>query len=72
MIDISTTNMYDEQAALDHVKSLGFTRHAATDGETKAINYIRKQLDKENINTKVESFEWTKSLIILGKLILYH
>ena len=62
--------MYDEQAAINHVKSLGFTRHAATEGETKTINYIRKQLDNENVDTKVESFEWTKTLTKLSKLIL--
>jgi len=69
VIDISTIKMYDEQAAINHVKSLSFTRHAATEGETKTINYIRKQLDNENVDTKVESFEWTKTLTKLRKLI---
>ena len=69
MIKISKLNLYDEQAAINHVKSLGFTRHAATDGETKTINYIRKELDKENLDAKVESFEWTKTLTKFRKLI---
>ncbi|MFX1346093.1 MAG: M28 family metallopeptidase [Promethearchaeota archaeon] len=62
--------MYDEQAALNHVKSLGFTRNASTEGETKAINYIRKQLDHEGVETKVESFEWAKTFIRIRHLIL--
>lgn len=69
MINISKSNLYDEHAALNHVRSLGFTRHAATDGETKTINYIRKELDKENIDPKVESFEWTKTSTKFRKLI---
>ncbi|MHA2390365.1 MAG: M28 family metallopeptidase [Promethearchaeota archaeon] len=48
---------------------MGFARHAATEGETKAINYIRRELDKENIESDVESFEWSKTLRILRKLI---
>ena len=69
MINISKLNLYDEQAAINHVKSLGFTRHAATNGEIKTINYIRKELDKENLDVKVESFEWTKTSTKFGKLI---
>ncbi|MFX1364190.1 MAG: M28 family metallopeptidase [Promethearchaeota archaeon] len=62
-------NLYEENAAINHIKSLRFPRYAATEGETKAINYIRKQLDKENIEINIESFEWSKSFIILRKLI---
>ena len=69
MIKVSNLNLYDEQAAINHVKSLGFTRHAATEGETKAINYIRRELDKEHINYSVESFEWSKTLRKMQKLI---
>ncbi len=69
MIFVSKLNLYDEEAAINHVKSLGFTRRAATEGETKAINYIQRELDKENIKSDVESFEWSKTLRILQKLI---
>lgn len=69
MINISNLELYDKQAALNHVKALAFTRHAATEGETKAINYIRKELDKETIEYKLQSFEWSKSLRKLQKLI---
>ncbi|MFX1570328.1 MAG: M28 family metallopeptidase [Promethearchaeota archaeon] len=61
--------MYDENAALNHVKSLAFTRLAATDGEIKTTNYIRKELDKENIEINEESFKWTKTSSKLRKLI---
>jgi len=69
VIYISKLKYYDEETAINHVKSLGFTRHAATEGETKTINYIQKQLDKENVDTKVESFEWTKTSTKFRKLI---
>jgi len=69
VINISKLKLYSEQAAINHVRSLGFTRHAATEGETKTINYIRKELDKENLDAKVESFEWTKTSTKLRKLI---
>jgi len=69
VIYISKLKYYDEQTAINHVKSLGFTRHAATEGETKTINYIQKQLDNENVDTKVESFEWTKTSSKFRKLI---
>ncbi|NVM37049.1 MAG: M28 family peptidase [Candidatus Lokiarchaeota archaeon] len=62
-------NLYDEQASINHVKSLGFTRHAASDGETKTINYIRKELDKENLDVRIESFEWTKTSTKFRKVI---
>jgi len=65
---MSTLTLYDEQAALNHVKSLAFRRRAATEGETKSINYIVRELDKEKIHTAVETFEWYISLIILTKL----
>lgn len=68
MITISKLNLYDEHAAINHVKSLGFKRYAATDGETKTINYILKELDKKNLDAKLESFEWTKTSSKLRKL----
>ncbi|MFX0164651.1 MAG: M28 family metallopeptidase [Candidatus Hodarchaeota archaeon] len=60
--------MYNEQAAINHVKSLNFRRYAATEGETKTINYLRKELENEKVKIKVESFEWTKILIKLNKM----
>ncbi len=69
MIHLSKLTLYDEQAANNHVKSLDFTRHAATDGETKTITYIQKELEKVNLDAKVESFEWTTSLYKIRKLL---
>ncbi len=62
-------NLYEENAAINHIKSLSFTRYAATEGESKAINYIQNQLDKENVAFNLESFEWSNSFSILRKLI---
>ncbi|KKK41540.1 MAG: Aminopeptidase YwaD precursor [Candidatus Lokiarchaeum sp. GC14_75] len=70
MIEISSFKLYDEQAAISHVKALSFKRQVGKAGETKCINYISKQLNKENIDHTVESFEWVKTLIIMIKLVL--
>ncbi|MFX1419043.1 MAG: M28 family metallopeptidase [Promethearchaeota archaeon] len=61
--------LYNEEAAINHVKALSFKRYAATEGETKAINYLIKELEKEKFNTSVESFEWTKTISKMLKLI---
>ncbi|MFX1325384.1 MAG: M28 family metallopeptidase [Promethearchaeota archaeon] len=68
MIIITKLTLYDEQAAINNVKSLEFTRHATTEGEIKALNYIRKELDKENVKSNIESFEWSKSSRLLVKV----
>ncbi|MFW9829083.1 MAG: M28 family metallopeptidase [Candidatus Thorarchaeota archaeon] len=68
---MSSLNLYDPQSTINHVKNLAFKRYAATDGETKAVNYILKELEKENISYKVESFEWTKTLSKLKNLFLF-
>jgi len=49
-------NKVENQAALDHVKALAFTRKVGTDGETKGINYIQKELEKSDIDSNQESF----------------
>lgn len=69
MIYISKLKLFDEQNALNHVRSLGFKRLAATKGETKTINYILKELEKEKVDVKVESFIWTNTSTRLRKLI---
>ncbi|MHA1756275.1 MAG: hypothetical protein ACTSVV_05865, partial [Promethearchaeota archaeon] len=58
---------FNEQAAFNHVKSLEFKRLAATEGEIKAVNYIKKELDKNQIEYTIESFNWSKSYSILTK-----
>ncbi|KKK42226.1 hypothetical protein LCGC14_0911700 [marine sediment metagenome] len=69
MIDVSSFKLYDEQAAINHVKVLSFKRQAGTEGETKCLNYISQQLKKENIDHTVESFEWVKTLTLVIKLV---
>ncbi|GAH44205.1 unnamed protein product [marine sediment metagenome] len=53
---MSSTN---NQKILEHVKSLAFNRSASTTGETRAINYIKSELEKENIDSKIEHFSFT-------------
>jgi len=65
---MSDLKLYDEDAAFTHVKSLEFKRLACTKGETKAINYIQKALNKGNVRSELESFTWTRSTTILMKL----
>ncbi|MFX0029842.1 MAG: M28 family metallopeptidase [Candidatus Hermodarchaeota archaeon] len=59
-----SSKLYNEQAAINHVNTMAFNRHASTDGETKCINYITQELKKENINPTIEPFEWTKTFTI--------
>ncbi|MFX1572979.1 MAG: M28 family metallopeptidase [Promethearchaeota archaeon] len=65
---MSTLNLYNQQAALNHVKNLAFKRRAASEGETKVTNYIIKELDKEKIQNTLENFDWYTSSIISTKL----
>ena len=53
---MSSTN---NQKILEHVKSLAFNRSASTTGEIRAINYIKSELEKENIDSKIEHFSFT-------------
>ena len=69
MIFISKLKLFDEQNAIKHVRSLSFKRLAATEGETKTINYILKELEKEKVDVKVESFIWTRTTTKFRKLI---
>jgi len=55
----------NNKETIHHINSLMFERIAGTKGETKAINYIQKELNKENIENNVESFEWSRTIKIL-------
>ncbi|MHA1149277.1 MAG: M28 family metallopeptidase [Promethearchaeota archaeon] len=59
--------IYDENAAINHVKSLEFKRLAETEGEIKTLNYIQRELEKESIPTELESFQWAKTTIYMMK-----
>ena len=63
------SKLYNEQAAINHVNKLAFKRHAATEGETKTINYLLQKLEKDKVNTTVESFEWTKTSTKIMKAV---
>ncbi|MFX1501191.1 MAG: M28 family metallopeptidase [Promethearchaeota archaeon] len=65
MILISTLQLYDEPATIEHVKSLAFNRNASSTGETEAVTYIEKELIENGMNPKIEYFDWTGPLRIL-------
>lgn len=43
---------------MGHIKSLAFNREASTIGEINAVDYIKNELKKENIETNIEYFKW--------------
>ncbi len=67
---ISELKFYTEKETIQHVNSLMFERIAGTKGEDKAINYIKKELNRENIQFNIESFKWSKTIKILATLIM--
>ncbi|MFX1375520.1 MAG: M28 family metallopeptidase [Promethearchaeota archaeon] len=69
MIYISSSRIYNEEAAINHVNALAFNRHSSSEGELKCINYITKELKKDGINPIIERFEWANTLTIVMKLI---
>jgi len=67
-------NIFEEQAAINHVNALAFTRKAGTNGETKGINYIQKELEKNFIDSIQESFTCSSGSLmklLLAFLFLY-
>ncbi len=54
---------------INHIHALAFDRSAGSTGETKAINYIQKDLLGENINSKVEYFSWSTPIRILMRTV---
>ncbi len=69
-MDISDLKLHNNKETIGHINYLVFERIAGTKGETKAINYIQKELNKENLETKVESFNWSSTINILVKSII--
>ena len=60
--------LYDEEAAINHVKTLEFKRLAGTDGEIKTLNYIQREMKKGNIDPNIESFTWAPTMSIMMRL----
>ena len=69
MINIADLELSHEREIINHVHSLMFEREAGTKGENKSINYIQKVLTQENIENKIDTFKWSKTIKILVKLI---
>ncbi|UCC19093.1 MAG: M20/M25/M40 family metallo-hydrolase [Promethearchaeota archaeon] len=53
---------------MDHIISIGYNRSASSTGETEAMNYIKKQLQDNNLDSKVDYFEWSGPLEILLRI----
>jgi len=70
VINIADLELFHERKIINHVKSLMFEREAGTKGENKSISYIQKVLSQENIENKIETFKWSKTITILARLIL--
>jgi len=68
-MSISNLKSFNDKATIIHVKSLAFNRTASTVGEIKTINYIEKELTKENIETNIEYFKWTSPNRLLIRII---
>ena len=64
-------SMHSNNAAIGHVEALAFRRKAGTDGETNAINYIQKILEKEGITSTKETFTWSSGNIVRVILVFF-
>ncbi|MFX1376873.1 MAG: M28 family metallopeptidase [Promethearchaeota archaeon] len=76
MILITSFLLQKELETKKHVEALAFNRSASSTGETKAIEYIENELNKNNIKSKRQYFQWTGSTRILMRtcyliLIIY-
>jgi hypothetical protein len=65
VIYITSLVLTNDLTTKKHVEALAFNRSASTVGETKAIDYIEKELNKKNIKTSLEYFHWTGPTRIL-------
>ena len=77
---ILSLNLNHLEASINHVKALAFNRSLSSSGETKAAFYIKNEMDKENIECKLEYFGFTGAkrrfmrlsyIIIFTSLIVY-
>lgn len=69
MVLIIEEDLITEASIINHVEALAYERSAASIGETRAINYIQKELKGNNINSKVEYFSWSTPIRYLMKTI---
>lgn len=70
MVSILNSNLYDPEATINHVKSLAFNRSSQTVGESKGLFYIQKELEKKNIESKIEYFSYAGPKTYLTRIIL--
>ena len=56
---ILSLNLNHLDASINHVKALAFNPSLSSTGETKAAFYIKNEMDKENLDCKLEYFGFT-------------
>ena len=69
MIIIFNSELAGEGNPIKHIKNLAFKRGASTEGEKKGLNYIKRELEKNNIEYKIDSFYWTNTFTFLMKSV---
>lgn len=68
MIAITSVLLDGELETKKHVESLAFNRGASSIGETKAINYLEKELESVNLEAHHEYFQWTGPTRVLMRV----
>lgn len=68
MISITSLLLDKELETKKHVESLAFNRAASSIGETKAIDYIEKELKSVKLDSQYEYFQWTGPTRILMRV----
>jgi len=58
-----------KDSTINHIKKLAFNRNASSEGEEKALNYLKDQLEKGGIDFNEDHFKWSSLLTWLMRLV---
>ena len=56
---IFDAKIIDQNATIEHVKALAFSRSTSSVGETEAVLYIQNEMTNKNIESKIEYFSFS-------------
>ena len=56
---IFDAQIIDQNATIEHVKALAFSRSTSSVGETEAVLYIQNEMTNKNIESKIEYFSFS-------------
>lgn len=59
MSHIFDAKIIDQDATIDHVKALAYSRSTSSIGEIEAVLYIQKEMNSKNIESKLEYFSFS-------------